>query len=228
MSLFTVDDVQHFKLDIELPEIEKDYVKIIIEDVPIGKLKTESLVERDDRFSKLLDFVPEYVIFGKGIQFSFHKNKFSIELGSSPLPSEIIDIVEREPIIEELFEKDFISKISMDVNYLLGFILSLTGEKFNKFKISGSLRLLKKNSISVPFSKIINLENLKKISEKANVSGVLIKNDDVENKWRYYIRYDDEKLSVTSWYESYLDGTLDLYEIIEKYIIILNDIILKM
>lgn len=226
MSLFMLDEVHELDLEFKLPELQKNYVTHIIEEIPIGRFKTESLSKIDHRFHDLANLLPQYEISGNKIKFTLHTKKFSISLGGPIIPPEfsnVVDVVEDDI---DLFSKDTLHKVSIDVNHMLGIILSLTGIKYEDIKVSGVIRLKKESDINVSFSNIINSDNLEKIGNNVKVTGMVIQNKD-EEEWKYYLRNGDGSLTVTIWFDFNLISAVDVYELIEKCVLMLNDLLLN-
>lgn len=225
MPLFSMEDVQNLSLEFEFPDTSKNYVKYFIDEVPVGHLKIESLIERSDHFAEILKIIPQYVIQGKNIVIMFKEKSMSIEIDVFTIPPIMQKTVTIEEDKESIFTKDFLHKLSIDVTYLLGIIIPFMGIKNESVKISGRLRLKKEKKIDIDFSKIINVDNVHSIDENVKVTGVLLKSINDE-EWSYYIRNVDEAVSITNWFKFNLLSSFDVYETIEKYILKLNEILL--
>lgn len=226
MSLFSMEEVENFNIEFEFPDTSDSFIKHLIEEVPVGHLKIESLTERNDQFFNLLEILPQYEIKGNNISLIFKKNTFTLQLGGPSIPPELEDVIEIQKDQEPIFSKDFLHKLSIDVNYLLGTIISYMVIKYENVKVSGTLRFKKVQDINVNFSKIIQAEKVGSIDENLHVTGVVLKQKK-DDGWSYYIRNGDGTLSITNWFNFNLVSSIDIYEIIEKYILKLNDILLN-
>ena len=226
MSLFSMEDVESVYIEFEFPDTSENYIKHIIEEVPVGHLKIESLTKRNDRFLNLLELFPQYEIKGNDITLILKQKKFSIQLGGPSVPPELENMFETENDKESIFSKDFLHKLSIDVNYLLGIIISYMVIKYESVKVSGTLHFKKAQDIEVNFSKIIQADKVGSINENLHVTGVVLKQKK-DDEWSYYIRNGDGTLTITNWFKFNLVSSIDIYEIIEKYMLILNDILLN-
>lgn len=226
MPLFSMEEVENLHIEFEFPDNSENYIKHIIEEVPIGSLKIKSLTERNDRFLNLLGLIPQYEITGNNISLGFKQKIFYIQLGGPSVPPELENVIEIEENQEPIFSKDFLHKLSLDVNYLLGMIISYMIIKWESVQVSGTLRFKKVKDIDLNFSKIIQADNVRNIDENLHVTGVVLKQKKDEG-WSYYIRNGEGTLSVTNWFKFNLVSSIDIYEIIEKYMLKLNDILLN-
>lgn len=226
MFLFSMEEVHELNLKLKFPDTTENYIKHIIEEVPLGRLKIDSLTERNDRIFNLMDLVPQYDITGNDISLKFLKSSLSIDLGSPFIPPEIEKVMVRDEDQEPIFTKDFLNKFSIDVTYLLGVITSFIDVKNESIQVSGVLELRKEKDIDLDFSKTIQSDTIQNIDEDLKVTGILLKYKN-EEEWSYYIRNVEGALAITNRFKFNLLSSFDIYEIIEKYMLKLNNILLN-
>lgn len=227
MSLFSMEEVENMRIEFEFPDTSENYVNYIIKKVPVGHLKIESLTERNDAFSGILKLIPQYQITGNNISLGFMEKKFSIQLGGPSMPPEFENAIKIKKEAQELiFSKDFLHKLSIDVNYLLGKIISYIILEYEDIKVSGTIQFIKVQDIDINFSKIIQADNVGIINENLHVTGIVLRHKKDE-EWSYNIRNVDGALSITNSFKFNLVSSIDIYEIIEKYVLKLNEILLN-
>lgn len=224
MVVFSFSDITEMIIDSEIPH-KVDYINTIINEVPIGQLKTESIEERQDKIDKLFSQMPRYTMSGDQVNFQFGSEKFTIRIGEPTVPKELEEIIEQKEVREETFSKDFLNKISIDTNYLIGIINKYIGPK-PITNISGLIRSRKSEDNYISYSNIINNKILNKIGENMQISGIVIENEEDKDEWKIYIRDGKGELNITMWYNFVLNGPIDLFELLEKYITKINTIIL--
>jgi hypothetical protein len=225
MTLSSISDVQQFYIEISLPKVENNLVKIIMNDIPVGKLKLDSISERDDTLNEFLEIMPRYRISGKGLEVSLYENKIRCSIGSRPRPTPLDNLLGGKKYKkEELFNKEFLYKVSMDFNYLLGLFSNYFIEKRKDIKIKGYIVILKKDE-ELKTKNIINNDNLNKIYNGIKIIGISL--DKYQENYKIELENFEKNLIIDVNYELDYGGTFDMYNIIEKCLAISNELMLS-
>ncbi len=217
MSLFSKNDVEIFEIKIKFREHEPNYVKRIIDEMPISKIQIKAPDQRRDSIMEIFDIVPRYSISGNNVSYDFNVNSIAIRIGTYVPP-----FIKTE---KTDFTKIDYNSISIDANYLMGLGSELTNTPYNKIILSLTLRISTNSKLR--YTNIAKDKCPGIFDMGYNLSGISLEKNEDSLITRYNSNEKDGELRINYETDFSLDGPIDIDQLLEQTLSEVNDISLK-
>lgn len=217
MSLVSKNDVENFEIEIKFLEHEPNYVRRIVDEMPISKIQIKATEQRRHSIMNILEIVPRYTISGDGVSYDFKEKSIGIRIGEPRIPL----------LTEEKtdFTKFDYKSISVDTNYLMGLGSELTNTPFDKIILSLTLRISTKSKLK--YANIAKDKCPGIFDTGYKLTGISLVKSEGSFITRFNSNEKDGELRINYETDLSLEGPIHIDQLLERTLSEVNDISLK-